>query len=95
MTPHPRQHLIDAARTARSRREAYELEARRMEWLANTPAIEVETVRARHAGPVSIGQPQPTSAYSADYLARMGMVGLYRPDPVDGEGPGRIGEDGE
>ena len=48
MTPHPRQHLIDAARDARSRREAHELERRRQD-----------------------------------------------DEPVDGEGPGRIGEDGE
>lgn len=46
--PHPRQHLIDAARDARSRREAHELERRRQD-----------------------------------------------DEPVDGEGPGRIGEGGE
>lgn len=95
MTPHPRQHLIDAARTARSRREAHELEARRVDWITNTPAIEAETVRARHAHPVSIGAPQATAAYSSEYLARMGVVGLYRPGDVDGEGPGCIGEGGE
>ena len=48
MTPHPRQRLIDAARDARSRREAHELERQRQD-----------------------------------------------DEPVDGEGPGRIGEDGE
>ena len=47
-SPHPRQHLIDVARDARSRREAHELERRRQD-----------------------------------------------DEPVDGEGPGRIGEDGE
>lgn len=66
-----------------------------MDWITNTPAIDAETMRARLRHPVSIGAPQATSAYSADYLARMGMVGLYRPGPVDGEGPGRIGGDGE
>lgn len=51
------------------------------EWITNLHTFAVERFRQHTEFKVSVGAPQPTSAYTVDQLRKQGLVGIYKESP--------------